>query len=463
MTETRIETDSFGPLEVPSSKYWGAQTQRSLINFPIGWEKQPTAIVSALGVIKKACALANIDMGKLSKDHGMAIVEAASEVISGKLDEHFPLVVWQTGSGTQSNMNANEVIANRAIEILGGTIGSKDPIHPNDHCNMGQSSNDTFPTAMHIATAITAQNILLPNLRKLLSSVDEKIVEFDGIIKIGRTHTQDATPLTLSQEFSGYRHQIKKGITRVEKSLNDIYELAQGGTAVGTGLNTSPGWDTTVAKYIADETNLPFVTSPNKFEALASHDAMVEISGSLKTLAASLFKIANDIRFLGSGPRCGLGELILPENEPGSSIMPGKVNPTQCEALTQVCAQVIGNDTAIGFAGSQGHFELNVFKPMIAYNVIQSMQLLGDACSAFTDNLMKNLKADKVRIEKLMRESLMLVTALAPKIGYDNATLVAKTAHKNGTTLKEEAVRLGFVDDETFEEVVKPENMVGPR
>ena len=463
MTETRIETDSFGPLEVPSSKYWGAQTQRSLINFPIGWEKQPTAIVSALGVIKKACALANIDMGKLSKDHGMAIVEAASEVISGKLDEHFPLVVWQTGSGTQSNMNANEVIANRAIEILGGNIGSKDPIHPNDHCNMGQSSNDTFPTAMHIATAITAQNILLPNLRKLLSSVDEKIVEFDGIIKIGRTHTQDATPLTLSQEFSGYRHQIKKGIARVEHSLNDIYELAQGGTAVGTGLNTSPGWDTTVAKYIADETNLPFVTSPNKFEALASHDAMVEISGSLKTLAASLFKIANDIRFLGSGPRCGLGELILPENEPGSSIMPGKVNPTQCEALTQVCAQVIGNDAAIGLAGSQGHFELNVFKPMIAYNVIQSMQLLGDACSAFTDNLMKDLKADKVRIEKLMRESLMLVTALAPKIGYDNATLVAKTAHKNGTTLKEEAVRLGFVDDETFEEVVKPENMVGPR
>ena len=463
MTETRIETDSFGPLEVPSSKYWGAQTQRSLINFPIGWEKQPTAIVSALGVIKKACALANIDQGKLSKDHGMAIVEAASEVISGKLDDHFPLVVWQTGSGTQSNMNANEVIANRAIEILGGNIGSKDPIHPNDHCNMGQSSNDTFPTAMHIATAITAQNILLPNLRKLLSSIDKKIVEFDGIIKIGRTHTQDATPLTLSQEFSGYRHQIKKGIARVEQSLNDIYELAQGGTAVGTGLNTSPGWDATVAKYIADETNLPFVTAPNKFEALASHDAMVEISGSLKTLAASLFKIANDIRFLGSGPRCGLGELILPENEPGSSIMPGKVNPTQCEALTQVCAQVIGNDAAIGLAGSQGHFELNVFKPMIAYNVIQSMQLLGDACSAFTDNLIRDLKADKVRIEKLMRESLMLVTALAPKIGYDNATLVAKTAHKNGTTLKEEAVRLGFVDDETFEEVVKPENMVGPR
>ena len=462
MTETRTETDSFGPLQVPISKYWGAQTQRSLLNFPIGWEKQPAAIIRALGVIKKACALANVEAGKLNKPHGMAIVEAASEVIAGKLDDHFPLVVWQTGSGTQSNMNANEVIANRAIELLGGTIGSKDPIHPNDHCNMGQSSNDTFPTAMHIATASTAHNTLIPNLRKLVDAIDVKIVEFEGIIKIGRTHTQDATPLTLSQEFSGYRHQVQKGIDRIEKSLEDIYELAQGGTAVGTGLNTSVGWDTTVAKYIAEETKLPFVSAPNKFEALASHDAMVEMSGSLKTLAAGLFKIANDIRFLGSGPRCGLGELILPENEPGSSIMPGKVNPTQCEALTQVCAQVIGNDAAVGLAGSQGHFELNVFKPMISYNVIQSMQLLGDACSAFTDNLMKDLKADKHRIEKLMRESLMLVTALAPKIGYDNATTVAKTAHKNGTTLKEEAVKLGFVDDKTFDEIVKPENMVGP-
>ena len=462
MTQTRTETDSFGPLQVPNSKYWGAQTQRSLLNFPIGWEKQPVAIIRALGVIKKACALANLEAGKLNKPHGMAIVEAASEVIEGKLDDHFPLVVWQTGSGTQSNMNANEVIANRAIELLGGTIGSKDPIHPNDHCNMGQSSNDTFPTAMHIATASTAHNTLVPNLRKLVDAIDVKIVEFKGIIKIGRTHTQDATPLTLSQEFSGYRHQVQKGIDRIEKSLEDIYELAQGGTAVGTGLNTSVGWDTKVAKYIADETKLPFVSAPNKFEALASHDAMVEMSGSLKTLAASLFKIANDIRFLGSGPRCGLGELILPENEPGSSIMPGKVNPTQCEALTQVCAQVIGNDAAVGLAGSQGHFELNVFKPMISYNVIQSMQLLGDACSAFTDNLMKDLKADKHRIEKLMRESLMLVTALAPKIGYDNATTVAKTAHKNGTTLKEEAVKLGFVDDKTFDEMVKPENMVGP-
>ena len=462
MTETRTETDSFGPLQVPISKYWGAQTQRSLLNFPIGWEKQPAAIIRALGVIKKACALANVEAGKLNKPHGMAIVEAASEVIAGKLDDHFPLVVWQTGSGTQSNMNANEVIANRAIELLGGTIGSKDPIHPNDHCNMGQSSNDTFPTAMHIATASTAHNTLIPNLRKLVDAIDVKIAEFEGIIKIGRTHTQDATPLTLSQEFSGYRHQVQKGIDRIEKSLEDIYELAQGGTAVGTGLNTSVGWDTTVAKYIAEETKLPFVSAPNKFEALASHDAMVEMSGSLKTLAAGLFKIANDIRFLGSGPRCGLGELILPENEPGSSIMPGKVNPTQCEALTQVCAQVIGNDAAVGLAGSQGHFELNVFKPMISYNVIQSMQLLGDACSAFTDNLMKDLKADKHRIEKLMRASLMLVTALAPKIGYDNATTVAKTAHKNGTTLKEEAVKLGFVDDKTFDEIVKPENMVGP-
>ncbi len=462
MTETRTETDSFGPLQVPNSKYWGAQTQRSILNFPIGWEKQPAAIIRALGVIKKACALANVEAGKLNKPHGMAIVKAASEVIAGKLDDHFPLVVWQTGSGTQSNMNANEVIANRAIELLGGTIGSKNPIHPNDHCNMGQSSNDTFPTAMHIATASTAHNTLIPNLRKLVDAIDVKIVEFEGIIKIGRTHTQDATPLTLSQEFSGYRHQVQKGVDRIEKSLEDIYELAQGGTAVGTGLNTSVGWDTTVAKYIAEETKLPFVSAPNKFEALASHDAMVEMSGSLKTLAAGLFKIANDIRFLGSGPRCGLGELILPENEPGSSIMPGKVNPTQCEALTQVCAQVIGNDAAVGLAGSQGHFELNVFKPMISYNVIQSMQLLGDACSTFTDNLMKDLKADNHRIEKLMRESLMLVTALAPKIGYDNATTVAKTAHKNGTTLKEEAVKLGFVDDKTFDEIVKPENMVGP-
>ena len=463
MSQTRTETDSFGPLEVPAEKYWGAQTQRSILNFPIGWERQPVSIVRALGVIKQACARANLTLGKLDESRANAIVQAASEVVEGKFDDNFPLVVWQTGSGTQSNMNANEVIANRAIEILGGAIGSKDPVHPNDHCNMGQSSNDTFPTAMHIATAMSAHSVLLPGLEKLHAGLSEKITEFDGIIKIGRTHTQDATPLTLSQEFSGYAHQVAKGIERIKRSLGDIYELAQGGTAVGTGLNTSPGWDEMVAQNMADITGLPFVTAPNKFEALAAHDAMVEISGSLKTVAASLFKIANDIRLLGSGPRCGLGELVLPENEPGSSIMPGKVNPTQCEALTQVCAHVIGNDAAVGFAGSQGHFELNVYKPMIAYNVLQSMQLIGDACSAFTDNLITGLKADETRIDKLMRESLMLVTALAPQIGYDNATTVAKTAHKNGTTLKEEAIALGFVDSETFDKVVRPENMVGPK
>ncbi len=463
MTATRTETDSFGPLEVPADKYWGAQTQRSIMNFPIGWEKQPVAIVRALGVIKQACAEANIAQGKLDGTIGPAIVEAASEVVAGKLDDNFPLVVWQTGSGTQSNMNANEVIANRAIEILGGTMGTKDPVHPNDHCNMGQSSNDTFPTAMHIATAMTARDVLLPGLRKLHAALEEKVKAFDGIIKIGRTHTQDATPLTLSQEFSGYAHQVAMGISRVEGALGRIYELAQGGTAVGTGLNTSVGWAETVAANMARITDLPFVTAPNKFEALAAHDAMVEISGALKTVSASLFKIANDIRLLGSGPRCGLGELILPENEPGSSIMPGKVNPTQCEALTQVCAHVMGNDAAVGFAGSQGHFELNVYKPMMSYNVLQSMQLLGDASSAFTDNLVDGLRADETRIDKLMRESLMLVTALAPEIGYDNATTVAKTAHKNGTTLKEEAIKLGFVDEATFDRVVRPENMIGPK
>ena len=463
MSQTRTETDSFGPLEVPSEKYWGAQTQRSIINFPIGWEKQPVAIIRALGVIKQACAEANKSAGNLDEKIADAIIKAAAEVVEGQFDDNFPLVVWQTGSGTQSNMNANEVIANRAIEILGGTIGSKDPVHPNDHCNMAQSSNDTFPTAMHIATAMASSDVLIPGLEKLEKALRSKIEEFDGIIKIGRTHTQDATPIRLSQEFSGYAHQVHMGIRRINKSLEDIYELAQGGTAVGTGLNTFEGWDTTVAKNISRITGLPFVTAPNKFEALAAHDAMVEISGSLKTVAVSLFKIANDIRLLGSGPRCGLGELILPENEPGSSIMPGKVNPTQCESMTQVCAHVIGNDTAVGFAGSQGHFELNVYKPMIAYNVLQSIQLLGDACSAFTDNLVDGLKADDTRIDKLMRESLMLVTALAPKIGYDNATKVAKTAHKNGTTLKEEAISLGFVDEKTFDEVVRPENMVGPK
>ena len=463
MTKTRVETDSFGQLDVPCDKYWGAQTQRSLINFPIGWEKQPIAIVRALGVIKQGCAMANTDLGKLHADKGKAIQAAASEVANGLLDDHFPLVVWQTGSGTQSNMNANEVIANRAIEMMGGVIGSKDPVHPNDHCNMGQSSNDTFPTAMHIATAITARDVTLPGLRALHAALQAKTDAFDGIIKMGRTHTMDATPLTLAQEFSGYTHQVAMAIARIEGALPRIYELAQGGTAVGTGLNTPVGWGEMVAQNMAQITGLPFVTAPNKFEALAAHDAMVEMSGALKTAAVSLFKIANDIRLLGSGPRCGLGELMLPENEPGSSIMPGKVNPTQCEALTQVCAHVLGNDAAVGFAGSQGHFELNVYKPMMAYNVLQSMQLLGDAAQAFTDNCVNGITANRDQIDKLMRESLMLVTALAPEIGYDNATTVAKTAHKNGTTLKQEAIALGFVDEATFDKVVRPELMIGPK
>ena len=463
MTATREETDSFGSLNVPADKYWGAQTQRSLINFPIGWEKQPISIVKALGAIKQACAQSNSSLGKLPTDTGRAIQTAAGEVFAGKLDDHFPLVVWQTGSGTQSNMNANEVIANRAIEILGGVIGSKIPVHPNDHVNMGQSSNDTFPTAMHIATAMAAHDVMLPGLKILQKALETKTSEFKDIIKIGRTHTMDATPMTLAQEFSGYEHQIKMAIKRVKAALPHIYELAQGGTAVGTGLNTPNGWGEMVAENIAKITGLPFVTAPNKFEALAAHDAMVEMSGALKTSAASLFKIANDIRLLGSGPRCGLGELVLPENEPGSSIMPGKVNPTQCEALTQVCAHVMGNDAAVGFAGSQGHFELNVYKPMIAYNVLQSIQLLGDAVKNFAEKCVLGISADKGRIEKLMQESLMLVTALAPEIGYDNATKVAKTAHKNGTTLKQEALALGFVDEDKFDQIVKPELMIGPK
>ena len=463
MTATRTETDSFGPLEVPADKYWGAQTQRSIINFPIGWEKQPVAIVRALAIIKKACAEVNVAQGDLDPALGAAIQAAAQEVIDGRFDDNFPLAVWQTGSGTQSNMNANEVISNRAIEMLGGVMGSKKPVHPNDHVNMGQSSNDTFPTAMHVAIGMMARDVLLPGLAKLHAALIDKTVEFKDIIKIGRTHTQDATPLTLGQEFSGYAHQVSQGILRIHKILPEIYELAQGGTAVGTGLNTRVGWDRRVAAKIAGISGLPFVPAPNKFEALAAHDAMVMFSGALKTVAVSLFKIANDMRLLGSGPRSGLGELILPENEPGSSIMPGKVNPTQAEALTMVCAQVMGNDAAVGFAGSQGHFELNVYNPVMSYNVLQSMQLLGDAAASFTDNMVVGTRANVARIDKLMKESLMLVTALAPTIGYDNATKVAKTAHKNGTTLREEAIALGLVDAETFDRVVRPEEMIGPK
>ena len=459
---TRTETDSFGPLEVPADRYWGAQTQRSLGNFKIGWEKQPAPIIRALGAIKLAAARVNMAEGRLDPAIGRAIEQAAQEVFDGRHNDEFPLVIWQTGSGTQTNMNANEVISNRAIEILGGEMGSKKPVHPNDHVNMGQSSNDTFPTAMHVATAMLARDVLLPGLRHLHAALAAKSEEFKDIIKIGRTHTQDATPMTLGQEFGGYAHQVSQGIMRVEKVLPEIYELAQGGTAVGTGLNTKKGWDTAIAAEIARITGLPFVTAPNKFEALAAHDAMVFFSGALRTVAVSLYKIASDLRLLGSGPRSGIGELILPENEPGSSIMPGKVNPTQAEALTMVCAQVMGNDAAVGFAGSQGHFELNVYNPMMAFNVIKSQRLLGDAAVSFTDNMVVGTQANIPRIDKLMKESLMLVTALAPTIGYDAATHVAKTAHKNGTTLREEAIALGYVDEETFDRVVRPELMVGP-
>jgi len=462
MTATRIETDTFGPIEVPADRYWGAQTQRSLQNFKIGWEKQPKPIVKALGVVKRAAAEANLALGKLDPKIAEAIVAAAQEVIDGKLDDHFPLVVWQTGSGTQSNMNANEVISNRAIEMLGGVMGSKTPVHPNDHVNMSQSSNDTYPTAMHIACAEEVARSVMPALEHLHSALTAKSKAFAHIIKIGRTHTQDATPLTLGQEFGGYAHQTAMSVRRLKETLYGLYELAQGGTAVGTGLNAPVGFAEQVAERIAAITRLPFVTAPNKFEALAAHDAMVFSHGALTATAAALFKIANDIRFLGSGPRSGLGELSLPENEPGSSIMPGKVNPTQAEALTMVCAHVMGNQTAMGFAGSQGHFELNVFNPVLAYNFLQSCRLLADAAVSFTDHMVVGIEAREDNIKANLERSLMLVTALAPSIGYDNAAKIAKTAHRNGTTLREEAVGGGYVTNEEFDRVVRPENMIGP-
>jgi fumarate hydratase class II len=450
-------------LEVPADKYWGAQTQRSLGNFKIGGETMPEPMIRALGIVKMAAAKANMSLDNLEGDIGQALVSAAKEVAEGKLNDHFPLVVWQTGSGTQSNMNANEVISNRAIEILGGEMGSKSPVHPNDHCNRSQSSNDTFPTAMHIAAAEEGSNRLLPALKHLYAALTAKSEAWKDIVKIGRTHLQDATPLTLGQEFSGYATQLKYSIERVETSMPRLLALAQGGTAVGTGLNAKPGFAEKFASEVADFTGLSFATAENKFEALAAHDAFVEMSGMLNTIAASLNKIANDIRLLGSGPRSGLGELSLPENEPGSSIMPGKVNPTQCEALTMVCAQVMGNHTAITIAGAQGHMELNVFKPVMAYNLLQSMRLIGDAAVSFTDNCVVGIEANETNIEQLMQRSLMLVTALAPKIGYDNATTVAKTAHKNGTTLREEAVGLGFVTEAEFDEIVRPEDMIAPK
>ncbi|MEX4007099.1 class II fumarate hydratase [Neoaquamicrobium sediminum] len=462
MTKTRTETDTFGPIEVDAGKYWGAQAQRSLGNFRIGWEKQPQPIVRALGIVKQAAAEANMDLGRLDPALGKAIVDAAQEVIDGKLDDHFPLVVWQTGSGTQSNMNANEVISNRAIEMLGGEMGSKKPVHPNDHVNMSQSSNDTYPTAMHIACAEEIVHRLLPALKKLHGALDAKAKMWGDIIKIGRTHTQDATPLTLGQEFSGYAQQVENGIARIEQTLPGLMQLAQGGTAVGTGLNAPVGFAEKVAARIAAITGLEFTSAPNKFEALAAHDAMVFSHGAINAVAASLFKIANDIRFLGSGPRSGLGELALPENEPGSSIMPGKVNPTQCEALTQVCVQVFGNHAALTFAGSQGHFELNVFNPVMAYNFLQSVRLMADAAVSFTDNCVVGIEPRVDNIKAGVERSLMLVTALAPKIGYDNAARIAKTAHKNGTTLREEALATGLVTAEEYDSIVRPEAMTQP-
>ncbi|MFD0987718.1 class II fumarate hydratase [Methyloligella solikamskensis] len=462
-TETRTETDAFGGIEVPADRYWGAQTQRSRQNFKIGEETMPAPMIRALGLVKKAAALTNLELGRLDEKRAKAIAAAADEVIEGKLNSHFPLVVWQTGSGTQSNMNANEVIANRASEMLGGTLGTKSPIHPNDHVNLGQSSNDTFPTAMHIAAAEEIAYRLDPALAHLYEALKVKAEEFQNIIKIGRTHMQDATPLTLGQEFGGYAAQIDQGINGMKQSLYGLYELAQGGTAVGTGLNSHPDFSEKFAEKIAELTRLPFITAPNKFAALAGNDAYVATHGALNTVATAMFKVANDIRLLGSGPRSGLGELMLPENEPGSSIMPGKVNPTQCEAVTMVTTKVMGNQTTMTIAGSQGHFELNVFKPVMAYTMLQSIRLLGDVAISFVDNCIVGIKPNEERIAEHMGRSLMLVTALAPHIGYDKASEIAKAAHKNGTTLKEEAARLGYVDEDEFDRIVLPEEMIGPK
>ena len=459
---TRTETDTFGPIEVPADRYWGAQTERSKHNFKIGNERMPMPIVRALAIVKLASAQTNLELGLLDQRRARAIVRAAREIIDGKLDDNFPLVVWQTGSGTQSNMNLNEVIANRASELLGGEPGTKKPVHPNDHVNMSQSSNDSFPTAMHIAAAERITHDLIPALTILLKALRQKEKAFAKIVKIGRTHTQDATPLTLGQEFSGYAAQVESGIARIRAAAKDLYPLAQGGTAVGTGLNSKPRFAKLFAKQVASLTKLPFTSAQNKFEALASNDAYVFVHGAINSMATGLFKIANDIRLLGSGPRSGLGELILPENEPGSSIMPGKVNPTQCEAMTMVCCQIFGNQTAITVAGSQGHFELNVYKPVLAHCMLQSIQLMADVTRSFTEHCVVGIRADEKRIDELMRRSLMLVTALAPKIGYDNAAKVAKTAHARGTTLKEEAVRLGFVSEAEFDRLVKPDKMTHP-
>ena len=456
----RTETDTFGKIEVDSSKYWGAQSQRSLKNFDIGWEMQPKSVIRALGIIKAAAAEVNMGYGILDKDIGKNIINAANEVIDGKLDDHFPLSVWQTGSGTQSNMNANEVISNRAIEMMGGEMGSKSPVHPNDHCNMSQSSNDTYPTAMHIACASEILDALLPALTSLAKKFKKKSDEWAKVIKIGRTHTQDATPLTLGQEFSGYAQQINNGIDRIKDTLPKLMELAQGGTAVGTGLNAPKDFGVKIAQCISKLTGKKFTSAPNKFEALSAHDAMLMAHGAINTVAASLFKIANDIRFLGSGPRAGLGELALPENEPGSSIMPGKINPTQCEALTQVCLHIFGNNTAISIAGSQGHFQLNVFNPMMAFNFLQSVKLMTDAAISFEKNCLDGLEARHENIKLNLERSLMLVTALAPKIGYDKAAELAKLAHKNNTTLKEEALKSGYVDEAEFDSLVDPTKMI---